>query len=584
MVLWVALSFCLPALAAEPAEDALLDALLAELTLDHKRSALQDALAKDTTSGELRRVALIAYRLLDALEDAEIRDARRVDAWLSLCLSGDPDAVRTVTKAIASPERLATPPGSAPSTRTPASERAASRRLPPRPEIEGALPVAIDESFVDALLDNGVRLTVVGDPWLTRVAVVHRVAMGSAHEQPGESGLAHLLEHLVFDRGATGAPGAYWTFMDEHGGFANAYTRQDDTTYYAEVPPEHLADLIELEVDRFSNRRFDPAAVRREINVVADEIRRGQLESSQRVARSLYRATYAGHPYQEPVAGTEAEVLQATPEALSTFAERAHRGGRLHVVVVGPFEPEAVVERLTDYGELPGGDPSPALPAFDQSKKRIRVGDAARRHRLKGVMWPLPPQQSCEDGAARTCIDDHWADLVALQVLGSDGRSRLQGALSSQGGMLVPVTFVADRGQSGGFVALLGERRSPLANTGHNVGIGFLSLLSGLLGGQAAGVMRTNPTSRRVREAVQEDASWLTRDIVDGARDKLVVGLMERTWSPSARAIAIADWAAAGLPLSETAVVQSLDELLTMDIRKRYRAMTQGKGVRIRVR
>lgn len=579
LLMWAAIAL-LSALAAPPSlDESLMRELTTALSLDEKRQVLEQRIAAEGNDPELQRSLLVAHRLLDALAEAGVVEGATLDAWLAQCLAADAEARQVAVQALRSPERLADPPERSSEEEPLAVAAKVGPRLPPRPEIGGTLPVAAGELLIDAELDNGVRLTVVGDPYLTRVAVVHRVALGSAHEGAGESGVAHLLEHLMFSAPA----GSLWDFVDEVGGFANAFTTHDTTTYVTEVAPEHLPELLERERARFSLRTFPEELVRHEADVVADEIRLGQLEPGQRIVQALVEAGYQGHPYSAPIGGTEAEIGRVQASAVAAFAERAHRGGSLHVVAAGPYEPRAVLELLEAYADLPAGPAPEALAAADLEARRIRIGDAARRYRLKGVLWPLPPQASCSE-AAGSCVRTFWADEVALRVFGTEGRGRVQQALSRRAGMLVPVQIMSTRRRSGGFVVVLGERRSAVGNTAHNVAVTFTSTLSLLLGGGPTGVLRSNPTPGKVRRALQDTAGgWLTSEVIDRAREQVVISELERTWSPVARALGIAERAELGLPL-QLDLAAEVGELTVQDVRRRYLRFVAGKGVRVHVR
>ena len=100
-----------------------------------------------------------------------------------------------------------------------------------------ALFLAAAAPLLDTRLDNGLRVTILPDPGMTVVATQVWYHVGSADEDPGSRGLAHLFEHLMFGPTTTREAREYSAFHTRHGGDENAFTDTDETVYVSEIAP-----------------------------------------------------------------------------------------------------------------------------------------------------------------------------------------------------------------------------------------------------------------------------------------------------------------------------------------------------------
>src|SRR5262249_41007830 len=121
-------------------------------------------------------------------------------------------------------------------------------------------------------LTNGLELVVIPDHRAPVVTHMIWYRVGAADEQPGKSGLAHFLEHLMFKGTAKHPAGEFSQVVSNLGGQENAFTTQDYTGYFQRVPREHLATVMEFEADRMEGLVLDDAAVLPERDVVLEEL------------------------------------------------------------------------------------------------------------------------------------------------------------------------------------------------------------------------------------------------------------------------------------------------------------------------
>jgi len=201
-------------------------------------------------------------------------------------------------------------------------------------------------------LDNGLRVVVEHQDRTDQLAVHLHVGVGSRDEAPGEHGLAHLFEHLMYE-GSRNAPGnAYDTLVTEAGGQNNAYTTHDETAYHAVVPSGALERMLFLESDRlgFLAEGITDKAVNNQIDVVLQEREQSYATVHGKDLDTLQQLLYPPeHPYHRPVIGTEADVRGFTVDTARAFHRRFYRPSNVVLVIVGPVEPDHVIERVKHW-------------------------------------------------------------------------------------------------------------------------------------------------------------------------------------------------------------------------------------------
>jgi len=171
-------------------------------------------------------------------------------------------------------------------------------------------------------------------------------AVGSADEGPGEGGLAHFHEHMLFKGTEGRGVGEITAAVEGVGGRINAYTSFDVTCYHATLPSAEVSVGLEVLADSVQRSVFDPDEVDREIEVVLEEIRSAADDPHHVLSDALFGTAYQVHPYRAPILGTGEEVAAFTHEKLSSFYHRWYTPDRLVVVAVGDFESPRILEEV----------------------------------------------------------------------------------------------------------------------------------------------------------------------------------------------------------------------------------------------
>lgn len=184
-------------------------------------------------------------------------------------------------------------------------------------------------------LTNGLSVIYEKNDAVGIVSLQIGVRVGSANEQGHESGLCHLIEHMVFKGTRSFAPGEIATLVEAHGGELNAYTSLDQTVYYINLPSRHIAIGLKLLKEMVFDAKMDATELEREKEVVIEEIRRGQDSPHRVLSETLFSAFYGKHPYGRPVIGTVELVKSYSPEKIKSFYKKHYTPQNMILAVCG---------------------------------------------------------------------------------------------------------------------------------------------------------------------------------------------------------------------------------------------------------
>ncbi|KAB1940418.1 insulinase family protein [Micromonospora sp. ALFpr18c] len=216
-------------------------------------------------------------------------------------------------------------------------------------------------------LDNGLRVVVSEDRTAPAVAVNLWYDVGSRHEPAGQTGFAHLFEHLMFEGSVNVAKTEHMKLIQGSGGSLNATTNPDRTNYFETVPAEHLELALWLEADRMGG--LVPALTQETLDnqreVVKNE-RRQRYENvpyGDALLRLLPLLYPPGHPYHHSTIGSMADLNAADLATFQAFHETYYVPNNAVLTVVGDA-PAAEVFALADkyFGALPARDDIPPAP------------------------------------------------------------------------------------------------------------------------------------------------------------------------------------------------------------------------------
>ena len=272
-------------------------------------------------------------------------------------------------------------------------------------------------------LDNGLQVVVIENSRAPIVMQMLWYRVGAADEEPGESGLAHFLEHLLFKGTKTTAPGEFSRTVARIGGRDNAFTSYDYTAYFQRVAAHELETIMRLEADRMQNLVLTDEVVLPERDVVLEE-RRSRTDNSPaaQLREQVRRALYLNHPYGRPVIGWMSEIKQLNKEKALAFYRKHYAPSNAMLIIAG----DVTVDRVRELAQKYYG-PIPDFAVPPRVRPKEPPHRAARRVELRNARVRLP-------SVSRTYLTPSYATgenqeayqlEVLSQVLGGGTTSRL---------------------------------------------------------------------------------------------------------------------------------------------------------------
>src|SRR5690349_12884709 len=199
------------------------------------------------------------------------------------------------------------------------------------------------ETTAERELSNGLRIIVKPDRRAPVAVVMVWYRVGSIDEVNGTTGVAHVLEHMMFKGTSTTAAGEYSRVIAAAGGRENAFTSTDFTGYFATLDKTKVDLMLRLEADRMVNLTLPPEEFAKEIRVVMEE-RRTRTEDEPRslVYEQLVAAALITHPYRNPIIGWMNDLENMRVEDVREFYRRWYVPNNATLVVVGDVDPREI--------------------------------------------------------------------------------------------------------------------------------------------------------------------------------------------------------------------------------------------------
>ena len=284
-----------------------------------------------------------------------------------------------------------------------------------------AFPAGEAEDF---FLDNGMQVVVIEDH--RAPAVTHMVwyRVGAADEPPGQSGIAHFVEHLMFKATDTLASGEFSRVVEENGGSDNAFTSWDYTGYFQRIAADRLGLMMEMEADRMRSIVFDPVEVATERSVILEE--RAQRTDSSAGAlfnEQMRAALFLNHPYGIPIIGWRHEMEGLTIEHAQAFYDTWYHPNNAILIVAGDVTPEEVRALAEEhYGPIPASEdlPERVRPAEPPqiADRRLVLEDERVANPYVSIQMLAPVREPGDQ-------DEAAALFYLAEILGGSGQTSL---------------------------------------------------------------------------------------------------------------------------------------------------------------
>jgi zinc protease len=278
------------------------------------------------------------------------------------------------------------------------------------PAVSGETAVArgLDFPLSQYRLKNGLQVILSEDDSLPVVSVVVAYAAGPVREQPGKSGLAYLMENLMFQGSENVSPMQHINYIQRIGGEFNADTAFDKTYFYETVPSNQLALALWLESDRMAAPAITGANVERAKEALIAESRQRRTAEPYMESFFLFdRLLYPDFAYGHPVIGTEEDLKGITEDDARAFASAYYVPNNAVLCIAGSFGVLKARELVAKYFEtIPRGGEVPAPPP---------PGPETRQARERVVEDPLAPSPAFQIGYRLGRVEA--SDAEALKII-----------------------------------------------------------------------------------------------------------------------------------------------------------------------
>jgi zinc protease len=248
---------------------------------------------------------------------------------------------------------------------------------------------------------NGFTLIVREDRAAPVVAIVTRVKAGYFDEPDTEIGIAHVLEHMYFKGTPSRGPGEIATATKEVGGWLNAHTIYDATTYITVLPSASWDRGLDIQFDAFANSLIDADELRRELEVIIQEAARKEDTPGAVTSETLYEVLHDTHRMRRWRIGRETQLRTFTHEMVNGFYRNWYTPSNSILAIVGAVDASAVQAAVAArYGAMPAHDPmpnhGPEEARWHGARYRALTGDVQQAHatfgwRTVGALHPDAP-------------------------------------------------------------------------------------------------------------------------------------------------------------------------------------------------
>lgn len=248
--------------------------------------------------------------------------------------------------------------------------------------INGCSSVKKDKNLADSInldveelkLENGMTALIVNNPKLPIFSLYFFYKVGGKNEVPGITGASHFLEHMMFKGAKKFGKNTLDFIIEGSGGSTNAYTTNDQTVYYENLPSKELSMILDIEADRMENLALDPDDFNKERAVVLEE-RKMRYENSPRgqLYQELMQNFFAGTPYGRSVIGEIPDLKSVTREQIHAYFKKFYAPNNVTLVLVGDVKTADAKKLIKEKFEKIPSSPTVAQEHASLTEEQFKV-------------------------------------------------------------------------------------------------------------------------------------------------------------------------------------------------------------------
>lgn len=282
-------------------------------------------------------------------------------------------------------------------------------------------------------LDNGLSVILWENHSADVVALQIWIKAGSCYESEKEAGIAHVIEHMLFKETKRRRVGEIPAAIESVGGRINAFTSFDHTVLHAVLPSSELETGLDILSDVIMNTIIDEKELKKELEVILEELSRGEDRPFGKLSKEFFQQAYRVHPLRRPVIGYRRTIMNFRPSDLLRFMNKWYKPSHMTLIVAGDFDPAKARASIEKYfSSMSAGPPVKIeLPAEPEQKKMrflLIEGDIAKSYAILG--WHIP---SARDP------NIHIIDALAT-ILGQGESSRLSRKIKEEKQLAISIS------------------------------------------------------------------------------------------------------------------------------------------------
>lgn len=292
----------------------------------------------------------------------------------------------------------------------------------------------IEKRVFKHTLDNGLTILVCPKKLAPKVSAQMWYNVGSKHELPGEKGMAHFIEHMIFKGTETMLSESDINLVSQKlSAYVNAFTSFDYTTYLFDVPVANWQQVLPIFADCMQNCTFDQEHMNSEVKAVIQELKMYRDEYSWALAEAMVTAIFESHPYHHPIIGYKQDLWSLKRETLLKFYKKYYIPNNAMLVLVGDLNPEKTFLKVAEiFGKIPKGP--------DIVREEFFINEELQTKSVtvyKDVQQPLGMLGFTLPGACEK--KDFFYDIIAYLIANGKG-SRLHKILVDELGLVTSVS------------------------------------------------------------------------------------------------------------------------------------------------
>jgi zinc protease len=301
------------------------------------------------------------------------------------------------------------------------SQQAAPAQQTQQKELPAPKKITSVEGITEYQLDNGLRVLLFPDESKQTITVNITYLVGSKHENYGETGMAHLLEHLVF-KGTPKHPNIPQE-LTERGARPNGTTWTDRTNYFEtfNATEDNLRWALDLESDRMVNSFIAKEDLDSEMTVVRNEFESGENSPFRVLMQRTMSAAYDWHNYGKSTIGARSDIENVDIDRLQAFYKKYYQHDNAVLVVAGKFDEE---KTLALVNEGTSGGRRIWLSSSSQLWLRLLCRSYGPHGNISQLTWPHTACQRASNFRLRLISEHCWASLNMIRLFGSGACSR----------------------------------------------------------------------------------------------------------------------------------------------------------------